>query len=247
MWTYIAGSVRGTSHDRTGQRLQDAHRCFVSGEFLVAIVCDGAGSASHGGEGASLAARRISSLALAHVRERASLPSDTIIRDWVDETRDLVALAASRRGLAPRDFATTLVLVLASADKVLSAHIGDGAVAMREIGDGSWASLSWPEHGEYASTTYFLTDDSKPRLRISSSSVPADALIVMSDGLERLALDFALKSPHAPFLDVMVAPLRGQAPGRAEPINRALVAYLNSSGVNARTDDDKTLIVAVRR
>lgn len=246
MWTYIAGSVRGTSHEKTGQRLQDAHRCFVADDYLVAIACDGAGSSSHGGEGASLAARRISSLALAHVREHRILPCDAKIRDWIDETRDLIAQAAASRGLGLRDFATTLVLALASRDELLCAHIGDGAIAVRENESSAWTSVSWPEHGEYASTTYFLTDDTEPRLRISSTAVAFDTLVLMTDGLERLALDFALRSPHGPFLDVMAAPLRGLAPGRPATINRALSTYLQSATVNARTDDDKTLIVAVR-
>ena len=169
-----------------------------------------------------------------------------MIHDWVDETRDLIAQAAALRGLALRDFATTLVLALASHNELLCAHVGDGAIAAREAHGGSWTSVSWPEHGEYASTTYFLTDDDEPRLRISSATMSFDALVLMTDGLERLALDFALRSPHAPFLDVMATPLRGLPPGRPTAINRALTTYLQSATVNARTDDDKTLIVAVR-
>lgn len=247
MWSYIAASVKGTSHERTGQRLQDAHRCFAADDFLVAVACDGAGSASHGGEGASLAARRVSSLALTHLRAIGQFPDDRTIEAWVDETRDLIAAAANKRKLQPRDFAATLVMAIASKDEVLCAHIGDGAIALRECQANAWTSLSWPENGEYASTTYFLTDENQPRLRISSAKKPIEAIAVMTDGIERLALDFAIQSPHSPFLDVMAAPLQGNVTGRDSKLSKALASFLGSDGVNARTDDDKTLIVATRR
>jgi hypothetical protein len=42
-------------------------------------------------------------------------------------------------------------------------HVGDGACAVRLNNARSWLVPSWPAQGEYASTTYFVTDDPKPR------------------------------------------------------------------------------------
>jgi hypothetical protein len=58
-------------------------------------------------------------------------------------------------------------------------------------------------------------------------------------------LDFATRTPHAPFFDRMSAPLdRLSAPGRDRGLSQALGAWLGSQAVAARTDDDRTLLLA---
>lgn len=250
MWTWAAASVRGTSHERTGTPRQDAFRCVAAqdGAMLVAIACDGAGSASHGRQGAAIAARHLSHAALAHARASAGLPGDKLVADWVDEARDRIAAAASRRALSPRDFATTVVMVATTGEQTMAIQIGDGAAVGRLRADGSWTALSWPEHGEFASTTFFLTDEAGVRLRISRSTAELDRLAVLTDGIERLALDFARGVPHAPFFEGVSRPVaESVAEGVDCDLSRKLGAYLASDAVNQRTDDDKTLILAALR
>jgi hypothetical protein len=62
---------------------------------------------------------------------------------------------------------------------------------IKELRSDSWSAVSWPEHGEYASTTLFMTDDAELRLRISRGQMRIEAAALFSDGLERLALDFS--------------------------------------------------------
>lgn len=250
MWTWVAASVRGTSHERTGTRRQDAFRCSQAdnGRTLVAVACDGAGSASRGGEGASLVTRRLSLAAQAHLRTSLDLPSDELVRDWIDSVRDLIVAAAERRGLRPRDFATTLIMVIARAGQTLTVHVGDGAAVGRLTDDGRWVSLSWPENGEFASTTFFVTDDVGVRLRIERTDRDLDRIAVMTDGIERLALDLAGGVPHGPFFQGISEPVATSLiAGRDGPLSRKLAQYLSSDAINTRTDDDKTLIVASRR
>ncbi|NIJ28186.1 hypothetical protein FHT00_000114 [Sphingomonas insulae] len=212
------------------------------------MACDGAGSASRGGEGASLVARRLSLAAEAHLRTSTDLPSDELVGDWVDSVRDLIAAAAERRGLRPRDFATTLVMVVAMPGRTLTVHVGDGAAVGRLTDDGRWVSLSWPENGEFASTTFFVTDDVEVRLRIERTDRDLDRIAVMTDGIERLALDLAGGAPHRPFFQGISEPVAKSAvAGRDGALSRKLAQYLSSDAINARTDDDKTLIVASRR
>ena len=48
-WKWMAAKATGTSHVRTGKGCDDAYGCYLSGpdsDFLVAIACDGAGSAA---------------------------------------------------------------------------------------------------------------------------------------------------------------------------------------------------------
>jgi serine/threonine protein phosphatase PrpC len=214
---------------------------------LIAAACDGAGSASHGGQGAAIAARALTE----NARRLPGIPSsmtDGLVREWIDECRDRIGVSAGRLGLAPRDFATTVVLVVSDGRETLCAHVGDGAAVVRSSSDGEWSALSWPEHGEYASTTYFLTDDPEPRVRISRSSVAIDRMVLMTDGLERLALDFGASRPHAPFFAGMTEPVAASgAVGWDSALSSKLGRYLESETVNSRTDDDKTLIMAALR
>lgn len=249
----MRASVRGTSHVRVGTRLQDASRCFekVSEEgdqSLIAIVCDGAGSAAFGGQGASIACRTLATLATNALDEKAALPDDELIWSWIDTVRDRVHTAAARRDLKARDFAATLVMMIATPSHVLTAHVGDGAIVARERDTGLWALLSAPSHGEYASTTFFLTDDPQPALRISRADNRFDALVAFSDGIEGFALDAATGAPAAIFFDPILRPLASSSGvGRDRRLSDQLAEFLASDRVTERTDDDKTLIVAVAR
>lgn len=54
-WRWAAASTIGTSHIRSGSRLQDAYAVSSIGdEHIFAIVSDGAGSAKYGAYGAWL-------------------------------------------------------------------------------------------------------------------------------------------------------------------------------------------------
>jgi hypothetical protein len=249
-WTWAAASCAGTSHLKNNTRRQDSFRCLAAGsdaEVMIAVVSDGAGSASHGGEGAALVSRIITTKAAAHFLTTSELPSDDIIWTWVDEVRDAIARSAARLRLTRRAFAATLVCAFSDGKNTVVAHIGDGA-AVVHAKDGDWSALSWPAHGLYVSMTYFITDDPLPKLRITRSDVEIDAIALFSDGIERLVLKFESHSAHKPFFDSFIAPVRnGVVEGLNQKLSVMLRDYLASPGVNARTDDDKTLILAARR
>lgn len=172
------------------------------------------------------------------------MPTDEAIWAAIDLARDRIARAASNHDCSMRSFATTLVLAIAMPGAQLATHIGDGAIVARSK-DGSWIALSWPEAGEYASTTYFLTDEPAPRLRIARSVHDIDALAVMTDGLETIALDEGAQEPHARFFDPMIAPVAAAAEtGALAEMSLKLGGFLRSERVCERTDDDKTLILA---
>jgi hypothetical protein len=249
-WNWVSAACRGTSHERSGVRLQDAHSCFIPkgkrNDVFVAIVCDGAGSAALGGQGASLICRTISTEIRHHFMVSAELPTDELIESWIDTARDLIFVAAQKRGLVPRDFAATLVLAISDGISVIIGHIGDGCVVLKDDDHNMWVAPSWPDHGEYASTTTFVTDEPTPKLNLVRYNAPVSALVLFTDGLERLALDFILKQPYEKFFEGICRPLFSSS---SEGLNRALSEelkkYLNSDQINARTDDDKTLVIAV--
>lgn len=251
-WCYAAASVVGLSHVRAGTRLQDAKKSFVcdsnKGRRLFAVVSDGAGSATFGGQGASIVCRTFAGHARLALSAGKGLPDDETIWSWLDESRDRIQLAAGKREKTPRDFAATLVLVMASATEVVTAHIGDGAVVARDSEGGAWTVLSEPHHGEYASTTYFVTDDPQPAMRIGRFPNHFDALAAFSDGIENLVIDSATGEPSAGFFNPMAKPLNASAAtGEDKGLSKSLATFLASDRLNERTDDDKTLVIAVAK
>jgi hypothetical protein len=250
-WKFMRASVRGTSHVRAGTRLQDASLCFEATaddgiSSLVAIISDGAGSAAFGGQGASIACRTLSTRAKAAFTSSSSLPSDEDLWSWVDDARDRIQLAATRREVAPREFAATLVMVVVTPSDIMTAHIGDGAIVARNKNTTAWSLLSAPHHGEYASATFFVTDDPQPALRIARAENHYDAICAFSDGIENLVLNSSTWEPAAGFFDPITRSLvDSDAAGHDKRLSERLADFLASKNVIDRTDDDKTLIVAV--
>jgi hypothetical protein len=67
----------------------------------------------------------------------------------------------------------------------------------------------------------------------------------LTDGLQRLALDFTARTPHLPFFQPLFAALRA-APD-VESLAGPFREFLDSQRINERTDDDKTLVLAISR
>ena len=69
---------------------------------------------------------------------------------------------------------------------------------------------------------------------------------MFSDGLQRLALDFAKTIPFEPFFQGLFPSVRAMSADDGEKLTQSLTDFLNSPRINERTDDDKTLILATR-
>ena len=216
-------------------------------QVLVAAVSDGAGAAAYGGPGAWMTCRTVALQARRHFARSRQLPQEAALAAWVQAAHERLATAAARRDLTLRDFAATLVLVISSGAETLTVHVGDGAAVARDPA-GGWSALSWPENGEYAAMTYFVSDETQGHVRIARHSREITALAVLTDGIERLALDFGAQQPHGPFFAGMVAPVEASpVSGRERALSQRLRSFLDSAPVNSRTQDDKTLILAARR
>jgi hypothetical protein len=71
-------------------------------------------------------------------------------------------------------------------------------------------------------------------------------IAVFSDGLERLALDFKERQAHTKFFRGFFQHFYDKPAGEASEIQAQLAQFLASDRINAKTDDDKTLILATR-
>lgn len=250
-WTWASASSIGTAHIRSGTRKQDAFRCYVPAaapDFLICVVADGAGSAECGGEGASLTCRTISLAAQEYLQTHRQFPTDEDVFAWIDLLRDQISYAANKRGKKPRDFAATLICVVTDGRRTLVAQVGDGCAALSDASDGKWRVPLWPDHGEYASTTNFVTDEPEAKCRVHREASDLTAIAVLTDGLERMALELTSKVPFAGFFDGVVRPVKASsATGKNVALSAMLRSYLDSEKVCERTDDDKTLVVAAMK
>lgn len=242
-WRWAVASCTGTSHIRLGTRKQDAYSVMrINSDALCAVVSDGAGSASYGGQGASLLCRNLMSSFREWFDRHDDLPDDEVIHCWLDQIRDWLSEAAERREVTRRQFAATLVMLVVHKTSVLALQVGDSALVARK--NGVWEALCWPENGEFASTTYFVTDDPEARLHAYRLGLQYDAFALFSDGLESVALEQASQQPFARFFDPMIRPVdQAEGEGRLAELSAALARYLDSPALCERTDDDKTLIL----
>lgn len=246
-WRWAASSRIGTSHLKAGTRKQDAYTVKVpEHDALCVIVSDGAGSSSHGGEGASLVCRMLSTVICDWIANHGGLPPDDQLYEWLDLVRDRLALVAKKRELTKRQFASTLVALIVRGDDLLTLQVGDSALVARKAGQ--WEAICWPENGEFASTTYFITDDPEPRLQIVRKAAgDYNAFAAFSDGIDSIALHHANQEPHARFFDPMIKPVdQASERGRLVALSAALGRYLDGPAICDRTDDDKTLVLVSR-
>jgi hypothetical protein len=104
--------------------------------------------------------------------------------------------------------------------------------------------LSWPQQGDYANATFFLSEEtSEP---VFFEDVAVEAFSMLSDGLQMVALEYEHLRAHAPFFRPFFAALR-DATMPLEELERHLSTYLETDPTLAeRTDDDLSLLVAVR-
>lgn len=249
-WRTVAASVAGTSHAGAGQPCADACAVRVlpvgtQGALLVAVAADGAGTSEHAPDGARLACEAI--LAQAELRARGGADLSTFVREdvlaWLEATRSRIAEAARSLTLEARDFSCTLLAALVDEASAVFFQIGDGAIVYRRDGEDYRPAL-WPQSGEYANCTWFVTDDDAAERVQMTVAENVDEVALLTDGLQGLALRFGSRDAHGPFFEPMFARLRCET--ETEGLVEELKAFLGSASVNQRTDDDKTLALATR-
>lgn len=251
-WSWVGACSTGTSHLRAGTGCDDAGACLEistpRGPALVSVVSDGAGSARLSSLGSRIVTRIFCTCAVGFLKRGGGATDITedIASEWLDDVRDRLIEIARRHGETPKAFAATLVGCVVQPDAAAVIHIGDGACVIRLAGQRNWEVPSWPAQGEYAATTFFVTDDPQPRTVVSHLIGEVEEVAVFSDGLERLALDFHAMTAYEPFFESMFPALRGAQPGRQRRLSIDLRTFLASPAVTDRTDDDKTLVMARR-
>jgi len=250
MWKYTFASACGTSHVRGGQPCQDFVLARIveaaSGPVLVAACADGAGSAELSDVGAKIAVDSFLESATGFMMQDgadvAHIDEPTLI-GWAKEAHRQIEAEAEARQIIPRQFACTLLAAVVGSRAAAFAHIGDGVIVF-DVAEG-YEFAFWPDSGEYANMTRFLTDpDYDIHLRTECLPRALGEIALLTDGLQSLALNYAEGRVHAKFFRPMFQALCSAPHGDA--LHESLVSFLESKRVNDRTDDDKTLLLAAR-
>lgn len=240
-WTVTAAKQVGTSHLRHGEGCADAFAVAGGDGFLVMAVADGAGSARFGADGAAHAAPRSVDLAVSALR--AAQAGEDLLRAAFQGTLD--SLVTMIRERPPADFHTTLLLAVLTEDVLAVGNIGDGWAVVRE--DGKLLSVAAPERNEYVNETFFLTSRGALDEAVYDV-VPAshlDAVALLTDGAAWFSIDLENRTPSAALFDKLFA-FASDASRPAAERDEELARFLASEMVVRKTDDDKTMILAVR-
>jgi len=255
-WRFIFASVAGTSHAATGAPCQDASICKEiiatnGSSILVAALADGAGTASHSETASKLACNLFVESVDCIFHNGGTIDDIThdFVKSWVTKVQNEIGVLAAADELSLRDFACTFLAAVIGPNSAAFCQIGDGAIVISSRRESEeYQYVFWPQQGDYANITNFVTDDmASNKLEHTITSETVDEVALFSDGLQSLALHYESKTAYCPFFRPVFSWLREAPGGHSTKHSSSLNTYLNSSKVNERTDDDKTLIAATRR
>jgi hypothetical protein len=248
-WSLAHAVVTGSDHVRFGIGCHDAAAIVRRPDVLLVAVSDGAGSARHPEIGAQTAV----AAALAYLQANPAPDGAGLVASV-----QAALISEAARLVAPLSaLSCTLLVARVDADGAFFGQIGDGAIVTLDSGlDLVFA----PHKGEHTNETRFVTAvDAASHLQTRRTAAPV-AFAVLTDGLERLALDLTTLIPFRPFFDPLFAALRGLGPdssgspalegalGDAEAeLSAELAAFLASPRVADATGDDVTLVLCARR
>ncbi len=259
LWRITGAAVTGQGHIIHQQPCQDAWHAHADGDWLIAAVADGAGSASMGREGAAHIVHALGSFlrkCLATATDNSGYDNEEFADYWAAQIKAAIAVARNqlndgrlhkelRTGTVKNanihDFHSTIVGAVCNAKHGLIFHLGDGFAA---ADNGNWSpanTVSKPENGEYANETFFYTQtDWLDHLRFTELTERPESLWLMTDGAASFAAD-----GHNTGLDEKFAePVHRYLSDHPDPVlrTRALEQTLSADATNHITHDDKTLL-----
>jgi serine/threonine protein phosphatase PrpC len=256
-WRVLGASAVGTNHQHTGRNCEDAHAYRNYADMLLLATADGAGSASQAATGAQIAVQssldaaerilREETMLLDTVRWQSILPlilteTHTALKEQA-QSFSSVHVTPDASNLPLRQFATTLLFAAITPQWLAVAQIGDGAIVVLHP-EGTLTSLTSRESRMYVNETVFITDTDYLSL-VTYTILPrtnVQGIALLTDGLQMIALKFPENTPHEPFFTPLFRFVRRPDASEAE-----LHTFLASERVCQRSDDDKTLLLAVQQ
>lgn len=150
---------------------------------------------------------------------------------------------AAEEGYSPNELACTLLVFVATPNMIAAMQIGDGFIVVHPQ-NSEYKMLFKPDKGEFVNETTFITStNALHEMQVEVLSEPQQFICASTDGLEKVAIRFSDWSPHQPFFE----PLKQYMHRTSNPDKEDdyLNDFLNSEPLNARTNDDKTLLLCL--
>ena len=197
----VAGSrAVGRSHAAAQTPCQDYVGFTRKVDMGAVALADGAGSRAQsqfGAEAVVRASLRLVTTEFDALYERF-VQDPAAARSFIHE-RLMRALKrqAKRLDCEVDALASTLLCAAHKGDRYLAFHLGDGVIVSVD-GAGAAQTLSHPDNGEYANTTYFVTDAAaQDRIRLYYGEEPSrvTGFALMSDGCAETLYDKRTGSP----------------------------------------------------
>jgi hypothetical protein len=245
VWKLLRASVAGSSHVKAGTLCQDAHAgtsMRPHGENYLVVACaDGAGSAERSDEGAAAAVAEFVKAACDLLQAKAEITPASVV-DCFRAARKAVDERAEKLETPKRELACTLLGAIVGEQQAFFGQIGDGLIVVRE--NEEYLPVFWPRAGDYLNDSDFLTDENyEEQVQFIQRAAPAEVALT-TDGLQMLMANLNARTVHQGFFTPIFTQLRQAAD--PEVLLAPLRAFLESPAINERTDDDKTLLLAVR-
>ena len=249
-WKIIGAKSQGTSHLYTNTPCQDYYKTGCIQSSLYCFVSDGAGSAQYGMEGAEISCET----ALEHIQTLLINPDYEIneadLINVAETIHDKLNQKAIELKCQARDLACTFLGVVITNNYAGYIQIGDGSIVVKYSDIYSnYQVLFWPQAGEYANMTFFITEESYlANINCKCLDDIPTEIAVFTDGIQRLALLFDSKEVHIPFFEPMFNILNKTEDAlELNTLNKKLETFLESNAINQSTDDDKTLVLISRK
>jgi hypothetical protein len=250
VWRATVHSAIGTRHIQRDVPCQDFGAYLIQDSSIIGAVADGAGSAQHSDIGAQLAVKTVLANLDQWLSEQSMAQSVTesqmqpVFAEALRNAIEVLQQEAETGDYELRELGCTLLTFIATPNWIAAMQIGDGFIVVKASETEPYQLLFQPEKGEYINETMFIT--SEPALESMQVTVKASQqplVCAATDGLEKVAIRFQDWQPHPPFFDPFMSCLETVD----DPAERQayLETFLNSDRLNAKTDDDKTLLVCL--
>jgi hypothetical protein len=134
------------------------------------------------------------------------------------------------------------MVFMATTQRLAALQIGDGFMVIRPL-DNDFQLLFTPDKGEYANETHFITgQNAEANVRIKTLEEEISFICVATDGLERVAIKTQNHQPFTPFFTPLEQYLLTTPNLETDEY---LEQFLNSERLNAKTQDDKTILLGL--
>lgn len=223
----IQSYLQGARHRTKNQPCEDRTYSLSENDVTVIALADGAGSKkyTHSADGAEYVTKTISKF-FCNNFDRFYEKDDTDELSGVIMTVCQRALSAKADEIGVDDIvkmSSTLLVVAVKDNRMIACHIGDGVIG--KLTSEGTEVVSAPDNGEFASTTYFITN---PRADkhihiIKSQTDDVISYFLMSDGTQEYVYDEVNKCFHDAARKMALLPYNSKG---QEKLEQTILSYM---------------------